>query len=810
MESQLKKNEKEVKNLENQYNDVINKMEQKQVDLEWARNAGDITQVSSIQVEQSNLDSQSLDLATKLEDARDESTRLKNEIESLKMNPQVSMEAQNLKAKIDETERSLEETKSDASGLAQEIQKTNQLNLDNITNSIDSFGKNIANNLIGKKGLSSGIDSIGSKITKLSKKITRLALTAMVFRLIRQSLTELSNGFMSLLKSNDDFSNSLNQIKANLMTAFTPIYNAILPAINTLMDALSKITGTIATFVSSLFGKTASQAKKNAKELYNQANATKAVSEAQEGLASFDKLEVNPANNENSSGGGSSNPIDFNSDTKVDNELLDFLNKIKELISTIDFTNLSNSFNNFKNSLKGFGSGIVQILIDFFNNFLFPLTNWTITDALPHFFDATANAMNKIDWETIQSSLNNLWEALLPFAINIGEGLLWFYENVLLPLGTWTMNELLPAFFNILSGALNIINQAITDLQPIWQWFWDNVLAPIIDWTGGVIVSVLQGIGDALNWISENEVAMTILESLAIAIGLIAGAIGIYNGVMAICNAVTGIFSGIMTVLTNPITLVVVAITALIAIITLLIKHWDDVKNAASACWEWIKGIWNTVATWFNDNIIKPIGDFFNGMWESLKNGAKNAWEGIKSVFNSVTTFFKNIFGNAWNAVKNVFSAGGQVFNGIKEGIINAFKAVVNALIRGINTVVAMPFNGLNDILNTLQNISFLGISPFSWLSWRVPVPQLPYLATGAVIPPNAKFTAVLGDQKHGKNLEAPESLIRQIVREESGDKEVILNATFIMQCETEEIGRASLNGIRLLENLEGAPYFVR
>ena len=111
---------------------------------------------------------------------------------------------------------------------------------------------------------------------------------------------------------------------------------------------------------------------------------------------------------------------------------------------------------------------------------------------------------------------------------------------------------------------------------------------------------------------------------------------------------------------------------------------------------------------------------------------------------------------------------------------------------------------------NSIQNISFLGISPFSWLSWRTPVPQLPMLATGAVIPPNAKFTAVLGDQKNGKNLEAPESLIRKIVREESGEKEVILNATFIMQCETEEIGRASLRGIRLLENLEGAPYFVR
>jgi len=45
----------------------------------------------------------------------------------------------------------------------------------------------------------------------------------------------------------------------------------------------------------------------------------------------------------------------------------------------------------------------------------------------------------------------------------------------------------------------------------------------------------------------------------------------------------------------------------------------------------------------------------------------------------------------------------------------------------------------------------------------------MPGLATGAVIPPNRKFVAVLGDQTNGRNLEAPEDLIRQIVREESG-----------------------------------------
>ena len=57
----------------------------------------------------------------------------------------------------------------------------------------------------------------------------------------------------------------------------------------------------------------------------------------------------------------------------------------------------------------------------------------------------------------------------------------------------------------------------------------------------------------------------------------------------------------------------------------------------------------------------------------------------------------------------------------------------------------------------------------------------MPRLATGAVIPPRQEFMAVLGDQKNGRNLEAPEGLIRQIVREESGNKKVTIITKLIV-----------------------------
>lgn len=173
-------------------------------------------------------------------------------------------------------------------------------------------------------------------------------------------------------------------------------------------------------------------------------------------------------------------------------------------------------------------------------------------------------------------------------------------------------------------------------------------------------------------------------------------------------------------------------------------------------------------------DLMNPIGglqDGFKFLWEKVASGALSAWEGIKNAFKSVPEWFRGQFRDAWQKVKDVFSAGGRIWSGIKEGIENTFRTVVNAIIRGMNTIIAVPFNKINSMLNTIRNASFLGISPFQnmWGVNPLPVPQIPMLARGAVIPANRQFLAVLGDQRNGNNLEAPESLLRQIVREEAG-----------------------------------------
>ncbi len=178
---------------------------------------------------------------------------------------------------------------------------------------------------------------------------------------------------------------------------------------------------------------------------------------------------------------------------------------------------------------------------------------------------------------------------------------------------------------------------------------------------------------------------------------------------------------------------------------------WNTVKSVidvivqlASGAWEIIKAVWSVVSGWFSANITQPIANFFTTMWNGvkdaansawsvLKDGASKAWGAIKSIFGSVASFFGDIFGSAWQRVKDVFSTGGAIFSGITEGITSMFKRVVNAIIGGVNRVVAIPFNKINSLLSTIRNTSVLGIAPFRGIG-SISVPQIPLLAAGGIL----------------------------------------------------------------------------
>ena len=204
-----------------------------------------------------------------------------------------------------------------------------------------------------------------------------------------------------------------------------------------------------------------------------------------------------------------------------------------------------------------------------------------------------------------------------------------------------------------------------------------------------------------------------------------------------IVQALPKIIDAIVKELPNLIKLLLPAlIKAAVQIAIQLVLHLPEIVMAV------IEGLVQTFSDLLGP-VGETIGQFFNGVWEAMQIGAQAAWEGICNIFKGIADFFGTIFRNAWAAVKAVFETGGKIFMGIVDGIVNAFKTIVNGIIKGLNTVIAIPFNTINGILTGIHNINIMGAKPFEWVG-NIGVPQIPYLAKGGYA--SGAQTAVIGE----------------------------------------------------------------
>lgn len=238
-------------------------------------------------------------------------------------------------------------------------------------------------------------------------------------------------------------------------------------------------------------------------------------------------------------------------------------------------------------------------------------------------------------------------------------------------------------------------------------------------------------------------------------------------------------------------------------------EMWENIQKLASDAWDGIVSVWKTVSTWFNDNIIQPLKKFFEELWSGIQKGASDLWNKIVGVWNAAASWFET---NVTKPIENAFQAMGNFIKGIFNGIIGFIEGIINGAIRGINWLI----DQLNKISFDVPDwVPGIGGKNFGFNVSHVSEVKLPRLANGAVIPPNQQFAAILGDQRSGKNLEAPAGLIRQMVAEgmqaamAHGSFRLGGNMTVIMEIDGREFGRASYKygtaerqrvGVRLTE----------
>lgn len=296
--------------------------------------------------------------------------------------------------------------------------------------------------------------------------------------------------------------------------------------IRSLFGGTSKVADNMSTSI----GGTSSQIENLNDNLGNTASgldkatgSAKALNKELKTTASFDELNIikdNQSSNGGGGGGGSTGGVGanfgnlnidgFDFEEKMSNKI----DKLNEILKKINLEPLKKSIKNMAEAIQYFGKGSFKILKTFLNDYIKPLANYVISDALPHFLNSTADALKLVNFDKINDGLSKLLKALEPFTERIFEGLLWFYDKVLIPIGLWTVNDVLPAFLNILAEYIKILTRVIDDFKPYFKWFWDKALQPLAKYTGGLIVKILNAIGDALKWISENETATKVLEFL--------------------------------------------------------------------------------------------------------------------------------------------------------------------------------------------------------------------------------------------------------------------------------------------------------
>ena len=330
--------------------------------------------------------------------------------------------------------------------------------------------------------------------------------------------------------------------------------------------------------------------------------------------------------------------------------------------------------------------------------------------------------LQSISFKNLSKSLGNLMKALEPFGDLFLEGLSWLWNDILVPMSRWTVQNLVPAFIDLISEALGFLSPILEAIQPTLSWFWNEIILPMASFVGDLFIDFIGLLTEAFTafseWAKENPEIVRIIFDV-----IIAGLAGIwaYNTTKKILDFMPklmesfknfGGLSGMMSKIGSAINSPAVAIGALIAAGLFWVKNWNKIKKAFEGMNSWQKTV----------TIVLALAAAIAVLWVALSVGIAAA-----------------------AIVAGLAALGlGAAILGIGES---------NEKAKNTKSVSSIPSDSV-----VASSVPAKKVGNYS----------IPKLATGAVIPPNKEFMAVLGDQKYGRNLEAPESLIRQIVREET------------------------------------------
>ena len=673
------------------------------------------------------------------------------------------------------------------------------------------------------KAIQARLSAMTKGMGRFSRRIAGLASSALIFNLLSSGLRQMTSYMGTALLSSASLRQTLGNLQGAAATAAAPLIQVLTPALTALANAAATVFAYLAKLVAFLTGKTVSSAKAAAKGM---SGTSKAAKEAAQSLAGFDEIERLDKKDSSSGGSGASSITpNYNFDAKspfLDSVLAAieagewnqvgqlFAQKLNEAMAAIPWPDI-------QDKAQTWAANIADTLNGFIARLDWRLVGSTLAQGLNTALIFADTLVQSIHWDTLGNGIGNGmnqcveeldWEALGRLMIAKWKIL---FETLHGFIQTFDFGALGDAFARATMAAINNID-------------WPQAAADLVSGAAGLLEALAHWI-DGLDWqqigstiaecitnIDYAELAQAILDLLSAAVT------GLADGLSALAGQLVGDFiQGV--------------------------KQWfDDVQTQAAVAGYgdnvarylfdgFINGLearWNGIGQWIYDHIFTP---FKNGICEAFgihsPSTEAKSWgsyisqgllDGLASKWENITGWLRDLkqnFVDAWDNIRakttETFNSLGQTISDIWNGISSTIKNAVNGIIGFINRMISAVVTGINTVINALNGLSFdlpdiFGGGHVGFNISTLTAPQIPYLAQGAVIPANREFLAVLGDQSHGTNVEAPLDTIKQAVAEVMEDLQAgqmagfeavvavlreILSAVYGIELTDEDVGRA-------------------
>lgn len=603
-------------------------------------------------------------------------------------------------------------------------------------------------------GFSAAAEEADKRLKKFSDRVKTLARRVLVFSLITRALRSLKDYTWEAIQTNDEAMAAVGRLKGALRTLAQPILNVLIPAFTVLVNVITQVVNALSKLVAMIFGTTADEAARAAENLYNQQKALSGVGgaakKASKSLASFD--EINKLSGDTSSGGGGAGAPNF-------------VSSMKDQISAV--TSLF------------VGAGLLALgAILTFSGINIPLGIALMAIGALTIYSAVSENWGAIK-EALQGELAGIVAIVSVALLALGAIFVFGGVNVplglgLLVLGAVGLAATIAANWGVIKEALQgevgqivaVVSTALLALGALLLFTGAGIALGL-----GLILVGAAGLAAAIvpNWES-------IVEALQGPLGEVIGKISAALLVLGVVLLFTG--AGV------PLGLGLIAVGA-VGLAAAIAPNWNFLLDK-------LKGVWEDIKAWFNNTVIggllkakekiaewghnvigkvkdvlgihspstetTQMGDY---MMQGLANGINEnqglVLEQFQLVLDNIDTKFL-----AWEEnFMTGFSKFSAEFNKAwlahwsltNRNFVIQWNYIIESFQRGINNVI----DGLNRLVSAANSLSDLTGKHYGSVS-RVNIAKLPIpkLATGAVIPPNREFMAVLGDQKSGTNIETP------------------------------------------------------